>query len=84
MSDPPNFDPAKERKNERKHCLDFGLAKTVFDGPYVEGLDTRFDYGEERRVATGPVAALSDRLCVVVYTWRAGERRIISFRKAND
>jgi uncharacterized protein len=55
-----------------------------FDGPFVEEEDARSDYGETRFIATGPVARLDDRICIAVYTWRDGVRRIISFRKAND
>ena len=51
---------------------------------FVEEQDVRIDYGEARFVAMGPVTALADRICVVVYTWRNAQRRLISFRKAND
>ena len=76
------FDREKELASE--HKLPFGLAVELFDGPFIEEEDARFDYGETRFTAIGPVQTLGDRLCVVVYTWRGANRRVISFRKAND
>ncbi|MBV9841594.1 MAG: BrnT family toxin [Sphingomonadaceae bacterium] len=78
------FDPMKDEQNQSKHGLPLELAPLVFEGPFIEEEDRREDYGETRIVATGPIAPLGDRLCVVVYTWRDAQRRIISFRKAND
>jgi hypothetical protein len=78
------LDPVKDEINRSKHGLPLDLGVEVFDGTFVEEPDTRFDYGEARFVATGPVASLADRVCVVVYTWRGANRRLISFRKAND
>ena len=78
------FDPVKDELNRLKHGLPLALASTLFDGPFIEEEDERRDYGETRFIATGPIAPLGDRICVVVYTWRANRRRLISFRKAND
>ena len=78
------LDPMKDDANKKKHGLPLDLGKQVFDADFIEEQDTRFDYGETRFVATGPVAALAGRICVVVYTWRNASRRLISFRKAND
>lgn len=78
------LDPVKDEINKAKHGLPLDLASQMFDRDFVEEQDDRFDYGETRFVATGPVAALDDRICVVVYTWRGAARRLISFRKAND
>ena len=78
------FDPDKDAVNRAKHGLPLDLGSKIFDGPFVEEQDDRFGYGETRLVATGPVAALADRVCVVVYTWRDAKRQLISFRKAND
>lgn len=47
-------------------------------------MDDRFDYGEARFKAMGPITSLGGRICVAAYTWRDGVRRVISFRKAND
>jgi len=77
------FDRAKADANLGKHKLLLDAALLVFDGRYTEEVDHRQDYGEVRLIAIGPVATMRDRLCVVVYTWRSGNRRIISFRKAN-
>lgn len=70
--------------NRTKHGLPLALGQQVFAGPFIEEQDSRRDYGETRFVATGPVPALGDRICVVVYTWREAKRRLISFRRAND
>jgi uncharacterized DUF497 family protein len=78
------LDPVKDEDNRRKHGLPLEAAEFLFDGPYIEEEDRRGNYGETRFVATGPVERLDNRVCVAVYTWRQGVRRIISFRKAND
>ena len=76
------FDRDKDLASE--HKLPFAVAGELFDGPFVEEEDSRFDYGETRFSAMGPIASLGGRICVVVYTWRGHARRVISFRKAND
>ena len=78
------WDEVKEEANLRRRGLSLRLAELVFEGPFVEEEDTRSDYGETRFVAAGPVAEFGDRIHIVVYTWRGTNRRIISFRKAND
>ena len=78
------FDPDKAEINLRKHNLELALGRRVFEGDFIEEVDDRFDYGETRFVAIGPVASLGGRICVTVYTWRDDMRRLISFRKAND
>ncbi len=78
------FDPMKDDENRRKHGLPLAAADFLFDGPYIEEEDRRGNYGETRFIATGPVERLENRICVVVYTWREGVRRVISFRKANE
>jgi uncharacterized DUF497 family protein len=76
------WDVEKNELNITKHGLDFADASQVFDGPVLEKLDNRFDYGEERWIAIG---LLRDILCVVViYTEPDRETiRIISFRKGD-
>ena len=74
----------KDAANKTKHGLPLDLGAELFEGRFIEEQDDRQDYGETRFVATGPVASLADRICVVVYTWREAKRRLISFRKAND
>jgi uncharacterized protein len=81
---PYEFDPLKDEANRRKHKVPLPMGIHVFDGDYIEEEDARNDYGETRFAAMGPVAALGGRICVCVYTWRDGKRRLISFRKAND
>ncbi|HKR25036.1 MAG TPA: BrnT family toxin, partial [Allosphingosinicella sp.] len=71
------FDPLKDAENQEKHGLPLELAELVFEGPFVEEEDRRQDYLETRIVATGPVEPFGGRICVVVYTWRDGMRRII-------
>ena len=78
------LDPVKDGINKRKHGLPLDLGIQVFDRHFIEEQDVRINYGEARFVAMGPVAAMADRICVVVYTWRSAKRRLISFRKAND
>ena len=78
------FDPMKDAENIARRGLSLKLAPLLFEGPYVEEQDERRDYAETRFVATGPIAELGGRLFDVVYTWRGGVRRVISFRKAND
>ena len=46
----------------------------------IESIDDRFDYGEERIVATGD---MNGTIIVVVYRLRGETIRIISARKAN-
>ena len=73
-----------DRNKDNSHDLSFALAAELLDGDSIEEVDDRRDYGETRFEAIGPVRSLGGRVCVAVYTWRGGSRRIISFRKAND
>lgn len=75
------WDPAKREENLRKHGIDFKLALRIFDGPVFEQTDNRFDYGEQRMLAVGSVAGIE---LTVIYTDRAGFRRLISARKATS
>jgi hypothetical protein len=74
------WDPNKEAYNLRKHRLDFTTATLIWNGPVLEEVDSRRDYGETRVVGIGEVGG---RLLVVVFTLRGTVRRIISARKAN-
>jgi len=76
------YDPVKSARNKRLRGFGFDAAGFLFDGLFMEEVDGRRDYGETRFIATGPLPGLGDRLFVVVYSWRDGRRRIISFRKA--
>ena len=53
----------------------------MFEGPVLESPDDRREYGEALIIAFGVVG---DRELAVVYTTRAGRRRIISARRAHS
>jgi uncharacterized DUF497 family protein len=68
------WDPAK--KPNRRHAIAFEDASRVFDGPTVERIDDRFDYGELRVYAIGLVNGIE---ITVIYTDRDdGERHLIA------
>ncbi len=74
------WDEAKDRANVAKHGIDFETAKRIFDGPVLTRPDRRRDYGEERYIGIGRVAAAT---VVVAYTERGGRLRLISARPAS-
>jgi uncharacterized DUF497 family protein len=75
------WDSAKATSNLRDHQISFPYATRVFLDPHRrEQLDTREDYGEERRIALGRV---DEWILMVVYTLRGSNIRLISARKAN-
>src|SRR2546426_12753511 len=75
-----SWDGEKNRRNIALHGIAFEDAKRIFEGPTVERVDDRFDYGEIRVYAVGLVDGLEITL---VYTERDnGERRIISACRA--
>ena len=66
--------------NLKRHGLAFEDAARIFDGPTVEKVDDRFDYGEVRIYAIGLVNGLE---ITVIYTDENDEkRRIISAWRA--
>ena len=72
--------PPKSDSNYEKHGLDFQTAILAFKDPrYIEDIDDRVDYGEERVRLIGMV---DEELIAVSYTDRNGETRIISARPA--
>jgi uncharacterized protein len=74
------WDENKNRRNIRKHGLDFADAKDMFYGILLVSPDVREGYGEDRWVGIG---AIRGRTTVVVFTEREPETiRIISLRKA--
>jgi uncharacterized DUF497 family protein len=75
-----DFDAAKRELVLRKRGIDFASAAEVFGGRHVTAPDDRRDYGEPRFISVG---ALDGRAVVVVWTPRAGARRIISMRYAH-
>ena len=63
--------PEKNRSNVR-HGIAFQDAIRIFEGPTVERVDDRFDYGETRIYAIGVVNGLE---IAVIYTDRENEER---------
>jgi uncharacterized DUF497 family protein len=75
-----SWDERKNRSNIARHGIAFDDAKGIFEGPTVEKVDDRFDYGEVRVYAVGLVNGLE---ITVVYTDKDDdERRIISAWRA--
>ena len=74
------WDDEKAADNFRKHGISFQEAAYALGDPLLmEGLDDRFDYGEERYVA---IAMGVNSLLTIVYTERSDIVRIISAREA--
>ena len=49
------WDRGKDATNARRHGIAFEDAKRIFEGPTVERIDDRFNYGEARVYAIGLV-----------------------------
>ncbi len=76
------WDEAKNRRNIRKHGIDFVDVEEMFNQPMLTRLDDRFDYGEPRWISIGKLQSL---VAVVVYTERDEDViRVISARKATS
>lgn len=73
------YDPAKQRKNRRKHEIDLAECELVFDGPMLTREDARDEYGEQRLVSLG---WLNRRVVVLVWTDREDGPQMISCREA--
>ncbi len=74
------WDEEKRQSNLRKHGIDFVRAAAIFNGPVLEKVDNRYNYGETRFVALGEVEGV---VLFVVITWRGSVCRIVSARRAN-
>ncbi len=75
------WDENKRLKNLESKNLDFIDAVVVFDGRAVISAPSRYAV-EDRFVST---AVLDDgKFYSVIWTWRGGARRIISFRRARN
>lgn len=75
-----DWDAQKSQLNFDKHGIQFQLAIRAFDDPhYIEEIDDREEYGEERVKLTGMV---DGELITLIYTEREGYMRIISARWA--
>lgn len=79
MSREFEWDERKQRANVKAHGVDFLRAARIFEGPMIEDIDDREDYGEERIIALGQVEGT---VYCVIYTVRDEVVRIISAWKA--
>ena len=81
------WDEDKNQSNIVKHGIDFEQAKEIFKDPNLLTYeDTRFDYGETRKISIGQLLLTTQQriiIALVVYTDRNGIIRLISARKAN-
>lgn len=76
-----SWDEAKRAQTLQERGLDFADAERIFEGKYFTRRDDRREYGETRYITAG---FLAGRFVVVVWTPRAGQRRIISLRYGHD
>src|SRR5438067_101882 len=77
-----SWNPKKSLLNVTRHGIAFEDAIRIFEGPTLERVDDRFDYGEVRIYAIGVVNGIE---ITVIYTDTKGdhsERRIISAWRA--
>lgn len=75
------WDPAKSAQNKKKHGCAFDIVAGFDWGSAVEVLDDRFDYGEERWLALGPIGA---KLYALAFSPRGNDKvRVISLRLAS-
>lgn len=74
------WDEEKNRSNVAKHGIGFDRAARIFDGPTVDWIDDRLDYGEERTISLGMIEGVA--VLVVVHTDRDNAMRLISARPA--
>ncbi len=74
------WDPAKAAANFAKHGIRFSDAATVLEDDLALTIRDPFSAKEERWITVGSDA--SERVLVVVYTWRGDNARLISARKA--
>ncbi|MGH6796327.1 MAG: BrnT family toxin, partial [Methylocella sp.] len=75
------FDIGKDRSNREKHGVSLARAAEMLMDVQAVFTDTRFNYGECRYVAYGPV---DGRLHCLVYTRPDAKTvRAVSLRKAN-
>ncbi len=75
------FDPEKDAVNKKKHGISLAMAEYLNWETLIAYDDTRYPYGESRRVGYG---LLAKRLHAVVFTYRGMRIRVISLRKANN
>jgi uncharacterized protein len=74
------WDAAKSRQNLKKHDCGFEIVAGFDWTEAVEVLDDRFEYGEERWLALGPIGA---KLYALAFSPRGENKaRVISLRLA--
>jgi len=73
------WDEKKRQTNLAVHGIDFEDAIAIWEGPVLEVPSAQSHHGEERLLAIG---RCQGRVVAVVFTWRAGKRRLISARVA--
>jgi uncharacterized DUF497 family protein len=71
-----SWDKKKNRRNLDLHGIAFEDTIRIFEGPTVERLDDRFDYGEDRVYAIGVVNGCE--ITVIYADRKNNQRRIIS------
>jgi uncharacterized DUF497 family protein len=74
------FDPAKDRINQQKHGIALAAAANIDLESAIVIEDRRFNYGETRFIAYGPI---DGRLHVLWFTMRGNVIRAIGLRRAN-
>ena len=74
------FDPDKDRENRRKHGISLAEAARMDLAAASIEPDERYDYGENRYRAFGPI---DGRLHMLVFTMRGSVLRAIPLRRAN-
>lgn len=74
-----SYDPAKRRKNLRKHRVDLPGCEAAFDAPMLTREDDRQRYGEQRLISLGWAHGT---VVVLVWTDREDGPRLISCREA--
>jgi len=72
---------AKSAACAAERGFEFAYAVRLFEGPVLERIDARFDYGETRIQAIGHIEGL---LYVVIYTQRRATKHIVSARRAHE
>ena len=74
------WDPEKAASNLMKHGVDFADAVGVFEDEWALTIKDEYVEGEQRFATLG--TDFLERVLVVVYTYRGGEIRLISARRA--
>ncbi|MGD9981064.1 MAG: BrnT family toxin [Hyphomonadaceae bacterium] len=74
------WDAAKSRRNQKRHGCSFDVVEGFDWREAIEVLDDRFDYGEERWLALGPIGP---KLYALAFSPRGEDKvRVISLRLA--